>query len=158
MNVFQYCLEGYSPNGWRHSDNMEVAQSLGVLLEGYTWLDGLFDELGIILWGSTGEPINFFYCFYEMKLRLFAFAKYSQREGGRQNVNLLTAPTNHRVVADAGINHSFGDSSSETNSISCKTNEAMDIDSFISGARMRRKTTMGVVRISSTSEEEESRA
>lgn len=45
---------------------------------------------------------------------------------------------------------------SETDSISCKINEAMDIDSLISSSHKKCKTTVGVVRINFASEEEES--
>lgn len=76
---------------------MEVAQSLGALLEGCTWPHNSFDKLGLILRGFT-----------EMKVHLFALAKYSQGEGGRQNDNLLTTPTNDRVVADARIFTTLG--------------------------------------------------
>ncbi|KAK5811635.1 hypothetical protein PVK06_026987 [Gossypium arboreum] len=37
MNVFQSYLEGYNFKGWRPSDNVEVARSLGALLE--SWIN-----------------------------------------------------------------------------------------------------------------------
>lgn len=102
--------------------------------------------------------MNFFYCFYKMKLHSFTLVEFLQKEGGRENINLLIAPTNHRVVVDTGINHNSGDNSSETDSISRELNEAMDIGSLISGASKKRKTIVEVVRISCASEEEGSSA
>ncbi|PPD94369.1 hypothetical protein GOBAR_DD08616 [Gossypium barbadense] len=39
----KYCSEGFSPNGWRPSNNQEVAQSNGALSEGVTWPYDSFD-------------------------------------------------------------------------------------------------------------------
>ncbi|PPS15778.1 hypothetical protein GOBAR_AA04794 [Gossypium barbadense] len=93
-----------------------------------------------------------------MKLHSFTLVEFLQKEGGRENINLLTAPTNHRVVVDTGINHNSGENLSETDSISCELNEAMDIGSLISGTSKKRKTIVEVVRISCASEEEGSSA
>ncbi|PPS05058.1 hypothetical protein GOBAR_AA15606 [Gossypium barbadense] len=62
------------------------------------------------------------------------------------------------VVVDAEIDHNSGDSLSKTDNISHKINEAMDIDSLISGSCKKCKTTVGAVRIISMSEEEGSSA
>ncbi|PPS08897.1 hypothetical protein GOBAR_AA11754 [Gossypium barbadense] len=32
-NVFKYCLKGFSPNGWRPSDNQEVVESVSAVSE-----------------------------------------------------------------------------------------------------------------------------
>lgn len=76
-----------------------------------------------------------------------------QKEGSRLNVNLLTSPIDLRLVANAGIDCSSGNSSSETNNISHEINKAMDIDALIRGAHKKRKTTTGVVNVTFTSEE-----
>ncbi|KAH1046722.1 hypothetical protein J1N35_037506 [Gossypium stocksii] len=68
--------------------------------------------------------------------------------------NLLTSPTNHRVIASVGIDQASEDTLSEIDSISPELNEVMDIDFLVSGARKKCKTTTGAVRISFTSEEE----
>ncbi|PPD82017.1 hypothetical protein GOBAR_DD21055 [Gossypium barbadense] len=34
MNVFRYFLKGFSPNGWRPGDNLEVIELVGVLSKG----------------------------------------------------------------------------------------------------------------------------
>ncbi|KAH1031987.1 hypothetical protein J1N35_044161 [Gossypium stocksii] len=115
-------------------------------------------EERLILWDSTKEPINFFYHFCKTKLHPFTLAEFLQRDGGRQNINLLTDLTNNRVVADTRINHNSRDNSSETNSISCELNEAIAIDSLISGACKKYKTTAEAIRISCASEEEGSKA
>lgn len=98
--------------------------------------------------------MNFFYRFYDMKLRPFALTEYSQGECGRHNVNLLTAPTNHRVVVDVKINCNSRGSSSETDIISREINEDIDINSLTSGARKKRKAIAKATRISSTSKDE----
>lgn len=64
---------------------------------------------------------------------------------------MLTTPTDHKIVVDAGIDHGFGNDSSEIDSVSHDINKAMDIVSVISGAS---KTSSRVMRIASTSEEE----
>ncbi|PPS18292.1 hypothetical protein GOBAR_AA02283 [Gossypium barbadense] len=66
-------------------------------------------------------------------------------EGGRQNVNLLIALTNLRLVADVSINRNPENNSSEINNISCEINEAMDIDVLIRGTCRKHKTTAGAI-------------
>ncbi|KAH1122192.1 hypothetical protein J1N35_005352 [Gossypium stocksii] len=36
-NVFLYCLEGCSPNGYRSSDSRKVTKALGVVVESWSW-------------------------------------------------------------------------------------------------------------------------
>ncbi|KAH1073490.1 hypothetical protein J1N35_025818 [Gossypium stocksii] len=80
---------------------------------------------------------------------------YRQREeGGRQNVNLLIALIDLRLVANVGIDCSFGNNSSRTNNISREINEAMDIDALIRGTSRKRKAAAGGYNVTSTSEEE----
>lgn len=44
--------------------------------------------------------MNFFYNYYEMKLHLFVLLEFIQRKDrGRKNANMLTMPTDDRVVA-----------------------------------------------------------
>ncbi|KAK5785124.1 hypothetical protein PVK06_039674 [Gossypium arboreum] len=121
------------------------------------WPHNSFDELGLILRGAIEKPVNFFYHFYKINLCPFALVEYLQGEAGRQNVNMLTTSTDHRVVTDAGINHSSGDSLSKTDSISREINKAMKIDFLISGACKRRKTIDGAMCINFVSEEEGNR-
>ncbi|KAK5818882.1 hypothetical protein PVK06_023832 [Gossypium arboreum] len=59
--------------------------------------------------------------------------------------NLLTAPTNVRIVIDAHIDCSSGNNSNETNNTYLEINEAMNIDSLIRDARKKRKTTARAV-------------
>ncbi|KAH1033827.1 hypothetical protein J1N35_046001 [Gossypium stocksii] len=106
--------------------------------------------------GATEEPVNFFYCFCNMKLCSFLSLSI-RKEKVVGIVNLLTASTNHRVVGDTGINHKSRDSWSETDGISRKINEAMDIDSLISGSNKKCKTTVGVVCINFANEEQHSK-
>lgn len=64
--------------------------------------------------------------------------------------NLLTAPTNVRIVVDAHIDCSSGNNSNETNSTYLEINEAMNIDSLIRDARKKRKTIARAVNVAST--------
>ncbi|KAH1031707.1 hypothetical protein J1N35_043881 [Gossypium stocksii] len=66
-------------------------------------------------------------------------------------INLLTAPTNVRIVTNVGIDRSFENNSAKTDSISHEINEAIDIDYLIRGAR---KIVAGAINVTSTSEEE----
>lgn len=77
-SFFKYCLEGFNPNGWRPGDNQEVVVLVGALFEGAIWPHDSFDQLAQILLGYMSEPFNFFYHFCQMKLHLFAFAKFAQ--------------------------------------------------------------------------------
>ncbi|PPD82032.1 hypothetical protein GOBAR_DD21035 [Gossypium barbadense] len=110
-----------------------IAQSVSALLERNTWLHGVADELGLILLGFKEKLINFFYRFYEISLHLFALAASSQGESGRSKVNLLTTPTDYRIVADAGIDCSSGKISSDTDSVFREINKAMDMDLVVGG-------------------------
>ncbi|PPD70106.1 hypothetical protein GOBAR_DD33013 [Gossypium barbadense] len=89
--------------------------------------------LGRILLGRKEKPANFFYHYCGMKLHPFALPKFIQGEGGMGSANLLTTPASYRVVAGARSNQGCKDNSSETGSISCELNEAMDIDALING-------------------------
>ncbi|PPS17573.1 hypothetical protein GOBAR_AA03033 [Gossypium barbadense] len=71
---------------------------------------------------------------------------------------LSTAPTDHRVIAGAGIDQGSNDTSSGTNSISHKLSDVMDIDSLVSRARKKHKTTTGAMRIGFVSGEEGNKA
>ncbi|PPS15231.1 hypothetical protein GOBAR_AA05347 [Gossypium barbadense] len=86
----------------------------------------------------------------EMKLHMFALVESSQGEGSRQNVNMLTIPTDHRVVANVGTNQNSGDNLSEIDSISRELNKVMHIDSLISGAHKKHKTITRAMCIAST--------
>lgn len=68
-------------------------------------------------------------------------------------ISFLTAPTNVRIVANAGIDYSSENNLSETDSISHEISEAMDIDYLIRGTRKKRKTTTMAENVASTSEE-----
>ncbi|KAH1056454.1 hypothetical protein J1N35_034519 [Gossypium stocksii] len=94
-NVFQYCLEGNSSNGWRPSDSEEVTHSV----------------------------------------------EYLRGEDGSQQVNLLVAPTDYRVITGIGIDQGSKDTSSRTNSIFRELNEAIDINSLVIKAHKKGKTT-----------------
>ncbi|KAK5775773.1 hypothetical protein PVK06_043713 [Gossypium arboreum] len=78
----------------------------------------------------------------------------AQLESGRQNVNLLIALTDLRLVADVSINRNPENNSSEINNISCEINEAMDIDVLIRGTCRKHKTTAGAINVASANEEE----
>ncbi|KAK5812163.1 hypothetical protein PVK06_027578 [Gossypium arboreum] len=104
--------------------------------------------------GCVEEPVNSFYHYYEKRLRPFALAESSRMEGGSQQVNLLVASTNHRVIASVWVGRDSKDTSSTTDNISCELNKAMDIDSLVTEVRKKWKTITGVVRISSVSNEE----
>ncbi|KAK5845029.1 hypothetical protein PVK06_001181 [Gossypium arboreum] len=65
-NFFLYFLEGRSPNGYRQGDNREIAEALGAVSEGRSWLHVLYgdnDHLGQILTGLREELINFYYTY-----------------------------------------------------------------------------------------------
>ncbi|KAH1057138.1 hypothetical protein J1N35_035203 [Gossypium stocksii] len=81
---FSILLKGFSPNGWRLGDNRNVAQSIGVLPKRSTWPHDAVDELGLILWGSREEPINFFYHFYKMSFHPFALT--AEKEGNNEQL------------------------------------------------------------------------
>lgn len=67
---------------------------------------------------------------------------------------MLTAPIDHKVIADVRIDQGSDDTSSGTDSIFRELNEVMDIDSLVNRVHKKRKTTVGVVHIGSASEEE----
>ncbi|MBA0614407.1 hypothetical protein Godav_014707 [Gossypium davidsonii] len=121
----------------RLGDKQDVAQSVGVLPDRATWPHDSFDQLGQILLGRMAEPFNLFYHFYQMKLRLFSLIE---------------------IIAGGRIYQGSKDTSSGTDSLSRELNEAMDIDSLVSGARKKRKTTAGAVRINSASKDERNSA
>lgn len=67
---------------------------------------------------------------------------------------MLATSTDHTVIASKGIKQGSNDTSNGTDSISHELNEAMDIDSLVTGARKKHKTNVGAVRISFTNEED----
>lgn len=104
INVFKFCLEDLSPNGWRTGDNKVIARSNCGLPAGATWPHGSYDQLGQILLRCKEETASFFYYYWGMKLHPFALPEFIQEKRGRGGTNLLTTPTNHRVVAGVGSN------------------------------------------------------
>lgn len=106
--------------------------------------------------GRKEELANFFYNYYRMKICPFALPELIQEEGGRGSSNLLIALTDHRFVIGGGNNQGYDDNSSETDSLSCELNEAMDIDVLIASGSKKCKTPVGAVHVNPSSKEDES--
>ncbi|KAH1114291.1 hypothetical protein J1N35_007669 [Gossypium stocksii] len=60
-------------------------------------------QLGRILLGCDEETTCFFYHYSGIKLCPFGLPRFIQEKEGRGSVNLLIAPTNHRVAAGQGV-------------------------------------------------------
>ncbi|KAK5812608.1 hypothetical protein PVK06_028044 [Gossypium arboreum] len=70
------------------------------------------------------------------------------------DINLLIAPTDHKVIVGARIDQGSKYTSSGTDSLSLELDEVMDIDSLVGNTCKKHKTTSGAMRISYASKEE----
>ncbi|PPD88510.1 hypothetical protein GOBAR_DD14556 [Gossypium barbadense] len=59
-NVFLYCLEGRSPNGYRPGDSREVVEALGEAAENRLWPHGIFECITQASGSDSEETLSTF--------------------------------------------------------------------------------------------------